>query len=53
MIQINEIFKLTQGQGHKVRGQGWIYNCLKKIGLPLTFELLKIEASNLVCDLLY
>ena len=31
MIDINEMLKLTQGQGHKVKGQGQICNYTKKI----------------------
>ena len=30
MIDINKILKLTQGQGHKVKGQGQICKFVKK-----------------------
>ena len=30
MIDINEMLKLTKGQGHKVKGQGQIYSFDKK-----------------------
>ena len=30
MIDINETLKLTQGQGHNVKGQGQICNNVKK-----------------------
>ena len=29
-VDINEMLKLTQGQGHKVKGQGQICNFVKK-----------------------
>ena len=29
MIGISEMLKLTQGQGHKVKGQGQMYNYIK------------------------
>ena len=31
MIDIIEFLKLTQGQGHKVKGQGQIFNDVKKV----------------------
>ena len=31
MIDINETLKLTQGQGHKVKGQGHICNFVKNL----------------------
>ena len=31
MIDINEMLKLTKGQGHKVKGQGQIGNPTKKL----------------------
>ena len=31
MIDIDETFKLTQGQGHRVKGQGQINSYVKKL----------------------
>ena len=31
MIDIDETFKLTQGQGHRVKGQGQINSYVKKM----------------------
>ena len=31
MISIDEMLNLTQGQGHKVKGQGQIYNFVNKL----------------------
>ena len=31
MIGINEMLKLTLGQGHKVKGQGQIHNFVKNL----------------------
>ena len=31
MIGIDEMLKLTKGQGHKVKGQGQICNYVKKL----------------------
>ena len=31
MIDIDKIFKLTIVQGHKIKGQGQIYTCVKNL----------------------
>ena len=38
MIDIYETKKLTEGQGHKVKGQGQICNFTKKIVLAINRE---------------
>jgi len=35
MTSINDMFKLTQRQGHKVKSQGEIFNNVKKLFWPL------------------
>ena len=37
IIEIDEMLKLTQGQGHKVKGQGHRHLC-EKIVLTITHE---------------
>ena len=43
IIDIDETLKLTQGQGHKVKGQGHIGIYVKKIVLTITHE--RIDGS--------
>ena len=38
MIENSKIWKLTQGQGHKVKGQGHICDFVKKLVLTLYHE---------------
>ena len=38
IIDIDETLKLTQGQGHKVKGQGHIGIYVKKIVFTITHE---------------
>ena len=38
MIDVDETLKLTQGQGHKVKGQGHIGIYVKKIVWVITHE---------------
>ena len=43
MIDIDETLKLTQGQGHKVKGEGHIGIYMEKILLAITLE--RIDGS--------
>ena len=48
MISIDKMLKLTQGQGHKVKGQGQICNFVKKnvFGLYIMNQWLHIDDAH-------
>ena len=46
-VDIDATLKMTQGQGHKVKGQGRICNCVKKTVWAINHERIIVSSSNL------
>ena len=45
-VDIDATFKVTQGQGHKVKGQGRICNYMKTIVWAINQEQMIVSSSN-------